>query len=62
MKRRMKRIITKPDSTDYFTAESKNGMIFLHNINMFSVCFDIKALDQLVPFLQQAMENDKRGE
>lgn len=62
MKRRMKRIITKPDLSEYFTAEARNGMIFLHNINMFSVCFDIKALDQLIPFLQQAMENAKRGE
>lgn len=58
----MKTIITKPDSSEYFTAEAINGMIFLHNINMFSVCFDIKSLYQLVPFLQQVIENDKRGE
>lgn len=57
----MEKIITKPDLSEYFTAEAKNGMIFFHNINMFSVYFDIKALDQLVPFLQQAMENAKMG-
>lgn len=52
----MEKQIVRPDGTEYMTVFTDGDMIFFKNLgpSMNTIIFDIKVLDQLIPFLTEA--------